>query len=179
MQEVILGVFDKKTGAEDAINHLSSEGFTPQEMSVVLKDSEVGTEIQENTGASVAEGMAEGAVTGGVVGGIAGLLIGIGAITIPGVGALFIAGPLAAALGLTGAAATTVSGAASGAVAGGLLGGLVGLGIPQEEAVIYENEIKAGGILLAVPSRGDTNMITDILTKHGAHQIRTINVTDY
>ena len=56
---------------------------------------------------------------------------------------------------------------------------LKGAGIPQEEAVIYENEIKAGGILLAVPSRGDTNMITDILTKHGAHQIRTINVTDY
>lgn len=179
MKDVIIGVFDKKVGAEEAIAHLTNEGFTPQEMSVVLKDSQVGTEIRENTGASVAGGMAEGAVTGGVVGGIAGLLVGIGAIAIPGIGALFVAGPLAAALGLTGAAATTVSGAATGAVAGGLLGGLVGLGIPEEEAVIYENEIKAGGILLAIPSRGDTNLISDILSKHGAHQIRTINVTEY
>lgn len=179
MTDIVIGVFNRKAGAETAINNLTEEGFSSQEMSVVLKDSETATEIKENTGASVISGATEGAVTGGVVGGIAGLLVGIGAIAIPGIGALFIAGPLAAALGLTGAAASTVSGAATGAVAGGLIGGLVGLGIPQEEAVIYEEEIKAGGILLAVPSRGDTAMITDILTKHGAHQVRTIHVANY
>lgn len=179
MTDVVLGIFNQRVGAEAAIDQLNKEGFSSQEMSIVLKDVDQAAQIQNNTGASVVEGATEGAVTGGVVGGIAGLLIGIGAITLPGIGGLLVAGPLAAALGLTGAAATTVSGATTGAIAGGLLGSLVGLGIPQEEAVIYEEEIKAGGILLAVPTRGNSSKVSDILTNHGAHQVRSITVADY
>ena len=174
MSDIVIGIFNNRDSAENAISELNSQGFSSQEMSVVLKDSKTATDIEQHTGASVAQGATEGAMTGGVVGGIAGLLIGIGAIAIPGIGGLLIAGPLAAALGLTGAAATTVSGAATGAVAGGLLGGLVGLGIPKEEAVIYEEEIKAGGILLAVPSHGDSQMIMDLLKEKGATQIRSL-----
>lgn len=110
---------------------------------------------------------------------LAGLLVGIGAIAVPGIGALFIGGPLAAALGLSGAAATTVSGAATGALAGGLIGALLGLGVPEEDARIYEERIKEGGILIAIPSRtGDEARAMDILEDTGADQVRAITTTD-
>ena len=33
---------------------------------------------------------------------------------------------------------------------GGLIGALVGLGVPEHEAKLYETDVKSGGILLAV-----------------------------
>lgn len=177
MADMILGMFSSRENAEDAISELKDEGYDAKDISVVVKDSEDRQVIENNTGASVADGTASGAVTGGVIGGLAGLLVGIGAITIPGIGALLIAGPLAAALGLTGAAATTVSGAATGALAGGLVGALVGLGVPEEEARVYETGVNEGGVLLAVSVReGSTREARAILEDNGADKVRNINV---
>jgi hypothetical protein len=177
MSKIQLAAFSDRSHAEDAIGELERAGFDPKEISVVIKDDEEGQMIAKNTGARVVEGTMSGATTGGVLGGLAGLLVGIGAITIPGVGALFIAGPLAASLGLTGAAAATVSGAATGALAGGLVGALVGLGVPQATAEMFEREVKAGGVIVAVPSRdGQEDRTKDILEAHGATQIEAINV---
>ena len=58
---------------------------------------------------------------------------------IPGLG-LVIAGPIAAAL----------VGAGTGSAIGSIVGGLVGLGISDEEAKLYEDDIKKGGILIGV-----------------------------
>jgi uncharacterized membrane protein len=102
--------------------------------------------------------------------------VGIGAIAIPGIGAVLIGGPLAAALGLTGAAATTVSGATTGALAGGLIGALTGLGVSDSDAKVYEESIKSGGVLVAVPAQHtDTADATTVLEKHGAQQVRSID----
>jgi hypothetical protein len=78
---------------------------------------------------------------------------------------------LAGALGLTGAAATTAAGAMTGLVAGGLVGALTGLGVDREEAAIYEERIKRGEILLTARSMNAPG-VRDILTKHGAEEIR-------
>ena len=75
-----------------------------------------------------------------MIGGTLGLLVGIGALAIPGVGPLIAAGPLLAAL----------TGAAAGATVGGVAGGLIGLGIPEIEAKRYENRIAEGNILISV-----------------------------
>ena len=120
-----------------------------------------------------------GATTGGMIGGIAGLLVGIGAITIPGLGAILIGGPLAAALGLTGAAATTVTGALTGALAGGLVGGLVGLGVPEEDARVYEDRVKSGAILVAVPLRdANEESVRGILEDNGAERVRSFDMNE-
>lgn len=177
MATMTLGVFSDRRSAEAAINDLERAGYNPKEMSFVMKDQAEAQSVAENTGVSVGEGAVSGATTGGVIGGIAGLLIGIGAIAVPGIGALLIGGPLAAALGLTGAAATTVSGAVTGALAGGLVGALVNLGIPKEEAQVYQDRVQAGGVLLAVPA--DPVNGTDsrtIMANHGADQVRSITV---
>lgn len=175
---MILGVFGDSNNAERAISDLERLGYDPKDLSIVMKDRDEARHVADATGATVAEGAASGATTGGIIGALAGLLVGIGAISIPGIGAVLIGGPLAAALGLSGAAATTVSGAATGVLAGGLIGALTGLGVPDRDARIYEESIKSGGVLIAVPSEGrDANDAMDVMDKYGAQQVRTINTT--
>ena len=176
MARTVIGVFADKPAAESAVSELESAGYNPKDISIVMRSTDGGT-VTQDAGGDVASGAVSGATTGGVIGGLAGLLIGIGALTIPGIGALLIGGPIAAALGLGGAAATTVSGAVTGALAGGLVGALVNLGIPEEEARVYEQRIKEGAILVAVPTRDGEkeNEAKDILQSHGADQIRDVD----
>src|SRR5579884_361327 len=152
MARMVLGVFNNRWNAEDAINELEHSGYSAKDISIVMRDENEGQTLAASTGSNVETGIASGVTTGAVIGAVAGLLTGIGAIAIPGLGAILIGGPLAAALGLTGAAATTVTGAVTGGIAGGLVGALIGLGIPEEDAMVYESRIKEGGILVAVPA---------------------------
>ena len=75
---------------------------------------------------------------------MAGLLIGIGALAVPGIGPVLAAGPLAGALG------TALAGAGIGAAAGGLVGALAGLGVPEEHAEYYAEGVRRGGTLVSV-----------------------------
>jgi hypothetical protein len=179
MAKMVFGIFATRDNAEGAIQELETEGFNPKDISIVMQNQEDAQVISNNTGASVADSAASGAATGAAIGGLAGLLVGIGAIAIPGIGALLIGGPLAAALGLTGAAAATVSGAATGALAGGLIGALVGIGVPEDDARIYEERVKAGAILVAVPAMSNEQReASAILREHGAEQVKTIDMKD-
>jgi len=178
MNKMVLGIFADRDAADDAVNDLDNNGFSTKDISIVMKGEDgVVREEGSSTAENAAGGALSGATTGGIIGGIAGLLVGIGALAIPGVGALLIGGPLAAALGLTGAAATTVSGAVTGALAGGLVGGLVGLGVPEEDARVYEERIKAGAILLATAATDENeDEARRILEEAGASQIRTVRL---
>lgn len=177
MLYTVIGVFADRNLAEDAISALQYKGFEVKNISILMKDKSEGQKIATNTGASVVGGASTGAATGAVVGGLTGLLVGVGAIAIPGIGAFLIGGPLATALGLSGAAATAMTGVATGALAGGLIGALMGLGLPEQEARVYETKIKEGGILIAVPARGEhIDIARDILEEYNATQIRTITM---
>lgn len=174
MSKINLAVFASEAQAEEAVGELERAGYDPKEISIMMKDTGYASK-GGIASTSVGEGAVSGVATGGVLGGIAGLLIGIGAIAIPGIGGVLVAGPLAAALGITGAAATTVSGAVTGALAGGVVGGLVGLGVPKDTAMMYEERLKEGGVLLAVPSRDvDADHAVEILKAHGADQVEAI-----
>lgn len=173
----VIGVFQDRFDAEAAIDELNEMGFNPKDVSVVIKE---GVEVNQKTGSkggSVAEGAVSGAATGGVLGGLTGLLVGIGALAIPGVGAFLIGGPIAALLGITGAAAMTISGATTGALAGGLVGGLIGLGLPEDVARVYEQRVREGAVLLAVPTNTETGEVEvrNVFKDYDADQIRTIH----
>jgi len=177
MAKTIVAVFSNQADVENAIEQLENLKYDPKQMSLLMKDGHTAEEIHKDVGVDVAEGATTGAVTGGAIGGLTGLLVGLGLIAIPG--GLLIGGPLAAALGLTGAAATTASGVATGALAGGIVGALASLGIPKEEAVRYEEEIQAGGILLAVPVMNErTDEVRDIMNKAHAKDVRQLDLTD-
>lgn len=173
MTKTVLGVFQDRSDVETAIDKFKSEGFKPEDFSIVMKDAKEAQELKDDTGADVAGGAVSGATTGAVVGGLAGLLAGI---AIPGLGAFLIGGPIAAALGLTGAAASTVSGAATGAVAGGLIGALTGLGLSEDEAEYYEGRVKEGAILLAVPTReNQLELVRGIFDDCNAADVKTLS----
>lgn len=87
-----------------------------------------------------ASGTATGAGIGAAVGGGAGLLAGLGLLAIPGIGPLVAAGWLAA----------TAVGAASGALAGGALGAIADIGLSPEEAPVFSEAIRRGGVGVSV-----------------------------
>ncbi|MEH1934201.1 MAG: hypothetical protein V7L14_10835 [Nostoc sp.] len=85
---------------------------------------------------------------GSFFGGLFGILTGVGLLFIPGVGPVIVAGHVAGVL--AGWLEGMVVGGVGAAVAGGLVGALVGLGIPKEQALKYETEIKAGKFMVIV-----------------------------
>jgi hypothetical protein len=140
MSHTVAGVFDDTRHAEMALNELKDAGFSPEQVSVVAKDTGETESMVEHSDMAGAEttGAGTGALLGGITGGIAGWLVGIGALAIPGIGPVVAAGALA----------TTLGGAAIGAAAGGLIGALVGAGIPEEDARGYETYVRQGRVLL-------------------------------
>lgn len=175
----VIGVFDDEPYAEEAIAELQKRGFSPEDISVIMKDKAIdaGVEMTKNVSGGVTKGTTSGIATGALVGGLAGLLVGVGAFVIPGIGAFLVGGPLAAALGLTGAAASTVTGAATGAIAGGVIGALMGLGLTREEAASYEERIKAGALLLAVPVLTEQEEeVVKVLERFNATDITAVSV---
>ena len=104
-----------------------------------------------------------GAGTGGAIGAAVGWFAGLGTIAIPSLGPLVAAGPILAAL----------SGAAAGAAVGGLTGTLVGLGIPEVEAKIFERKLREGHFLITVHCRNEheVDQATDIFRAEHARDI--------
>ena len=145
MASTVLGMFANRNSAEGAITKLETAGYNPKDISIMMQDQAAAKDIAKNSG--VGENVAGGAATGGVIGAIAGLLIGIGAIAIPGIGGLLIGGPIAVALGLGGAAATTVSGAFLGSKAaiGAVRYGLEQVMIPQHADLVKFDIIHVRG----------------------------------
>ncbi|MDQ3018410.1 MAG: low temperature-induced protein [bacterium] len=173
--KTIIGVFKSKQEAEQAIGALREHSIADSDISYVggSKDHS-DTTVHNVDGSDVAEGAGSGAVTGGVIGAIAGLVVANG--ILPGLGTLFVAGPIAAALGLTGAVATTAAGALTGAAAGGLIGALTGLGASDEDAHVYEERIKSGGILVAATiDSSDESEVRHVYEKNGADEVRIYN----
>ena len=140
------GLFYSRDEAERAVHDLKDAGYDMDRVSVIARDADNigGRDTTEEVGNKADEGAATGAVTGGALGGITGLLVGLGALAIPGIGPILLAGAEATAI------ATTLAGGAIGAAAGGLIGALIGLGIPEEKAKVYNDRVKGGSFLVIV-----------------------------
>lgn len=161
MAKTVVAVYRNTQDAEHAVQHLLREGFNRDDISVVAKDTRKDTGTTYTTHDSPVEGATAGAGAGAVLGGIGGLLLGLGALAIPGIGPIVAAGPIAAAL----------AGAGAGAVAGGITGALVDWGIPSEDANIYGESVRRGGIMVAV--RTD-----DTHAQHAANILENHNPLD-
>jgi uncharacterized membrane protein len=69
-----------------------------------------------------------------------------------------------------------LSGAAIGGAAGGATGGLIGLGIPEYEAKLYEGKLRDGNILLSVHTE-DSDEAKRVEEIYKAGEARDINRT--
>jgi hypothetical protein len=144
----IFGIFKSEESVNKLLEELSRLGLS-ENVSVLMSDETrsyyhnrlglEGTPDTFRTG-TIREGfeqkskLPEGSATGGLIGGLLGLVIGsltlVGNVLAPGVG-LLVAGPLVGAL----------TGGAVGVSAGGLLGALIGIGIPEIEAKVYDESL--------------------------------------
>jgi len=156
--------------ANQIVDSLTNSGFSTNDISVLFPDKDTTHEFSHEKNTKAPEGAVTGAATGGVLGGTLGLLVGIGALAIPGVGPLIAAGPLLAAL----------SGAAAGATVGGVAGCLIGLGIPEIEAKRYQNRIAEGNILISVfAETGDeVTLAKDTMKNAGAEDISVTSMSE-
>lgn len=149
----VVGVFENRDRAEQAIAELRRVGFRADQIGMVARNAKGETVRTDGEGDTYA---GEGAVAGAVAGGAIGAAIGAGVLagTIPVIGPVLAIGTLG----------TILLNAIGGAVIVGIAGALIGWGIPEEDATYYENEVKAGRYLVTVQADGraaEARMILD------------------
>jgi hypothetical protein len=159
----VFGIYSNRTTVENAVDTLIKSGFSASDVSVLLPENLGPKSIGTEKATKAPEGAAAGATSGAVLGGGLGLLVGIGALAIPGLGPFIAAGPIMAAL----------AGMGVGGAVGGVTGALVGLGIPEYEAKRYEGRLQKGGILLSVhcDTSDEIKHAKDLLSGTGAEDI--------
>lgn len=148
-KRLMTGMFRDREAAERAYGSCAARGYGKDDVSLLMSDDtrarSFARETVEKTelGTKAAEGAGVGGVTGGALGAV---LLGLAAagVAVPGL-PIIAMGPLAA----------TLVGAGSGGTVGALIGALVGSGIPEERARLYEEGIGSGGIVLGVTPRTD------------------------
>jgi len=146
--KMLTGMFPDRESTENAFTKLQERGYSNGDINLIMSDetrdkhfskgdTEIGTKAMEGAGA--------GSAIGGVIGAGLGLIAAVGtSLAIPGLG-LVVAGPLVAGL----------AGAGAGGVTGGLIGALVGSGMPEERARLYESGLKDGKIVMGVNPRNE------------------------
>jgi len=154
-----------RTQLQEVVGALQHGGFRPDDVSFLIPDRHVDASTVGSTRAGRIPDVSDWqhAEAPGTVG----LLASLGTLAVSGLGVLFATGPLAALIG--GSAAGT-------AMTGGLTGSLIGLGIAQHQAQRYEDQLRAGGILISVRAddQGWSELAQTILTAHGASDITHI-----
>ncbi|MBE9203443.1 signal transduction histidine kinase (STHK), LytS [Synechocystis salina LEGE 06099] len=175
LQHHAVGTFPSYEATETALRELRLNNFAMDLVSVVGLDIHQRTEMAgantsnrlvslgdlESQNNQAGEKAVDGAIAGVTVGGFAGLLVGLGGLIIPGVGPLILAGTSAMAI------AGMISGGVLGSITGGLVGALVGVGIPEDRAEIYSNQISQGNYLIMVEgTNSDITFAESILDKH-------------
>jgi hypothetical protein len=155
---MVTGLFKESEGAELASQAVIALGYDRGDINVIMSDDArqryfpapkptiAGADTQEEsaTGDKLASNKLGGPM-GGTVGTLAPIVAAVGVLLIPGLG--IVAGPLAIAL------------AAGGAVglAGGIVGALTHWGIPSSRISEYEAGILAGGVLLGVKTKSESD----------------------
>jgi uncharacterized protein (TIGR02271 family) len=143
--------------ASAVVNDLVNAGFHRNSISLIANDADQRYASQVDQDVEM-DDTAKGAGIGAAIGGLGGLLLGLGALAIPGIGPVVAAGPIVAAL----------TGAGIGAVTGGIIGALVDLGIPEESAHVYAESVRRGNILVAAQVADDrVDAATRIMEREG------------
>ena len=142
-----VAVFATHDQADEAIRSLQKAGFDMRKLSIVGKDfrTEEHALGYYNTGDRVRFWGKTGAFWGSLVG----ILFSSAFLLIPVVGHIIVLGPLVSSI------VGGLEGAAIGGGTSALFAALVGLGIPKDTVVQYENEVKAGKFLVLAQGTPD------------------------
>lgn len=155
MQEnrVVIGVFHDRAQAEQALEDLRQAGFREDQIGFLMREGN--TLIEDVPTEQPESGSTASAIAGGVVGGVAGAAA---AALIPGVGSAVAGGILLSA-----------GGAVLGAATGKFISTLVHLGVPEEQAHTYDQEVQAGRSIVIVQADERPLEAFQILKRNSAY----------
>ncbi len=162
MRRTIIAVYDDASTAHRVVEELVRSGIPRADIGLAMHDpGERGAKHLRGEAGDGDVSAGEGAAFGAVVGGLTGLLVGMGALLIPGIGPVLAAGPLVSALAGAGI------GMGAGAITGGIVAGLVDLGVPQEEAGMYVEAVRRGSTLVtATVHDHEMDRASEIVRRH-------------
>lgn len=196
-REVVIGVFRRRIDADACFSGLLSMGYLSSDINIMMsthtraKDYAWDYEVEalemagkrpgtrksahrnvDDSAEEIVAGNAAGdmAVEGVAIGGSIGTAVGATLAAIAAVGTslvipglnLVIAGPIMAAL----------AGGGAGALSGGLIGGLVGLGIPEQDAEVYNQALRTGGVVMSVAvHHAEASAVQALLIEQGGEQV--------
>ena len=161
---LVTGLFKNRAAAESAVNAIIKQGYSQNDVSVLMSEATKNKEFALEAKTQTAAGAGIGGAVGGTIGAVLAGILAVGTnIALPGLG-LVVAGPIAAAL----------AGAGAGAATGGLIGALVGAGIPEHRAKVYEAGMQQGGILIGVEAKSDkdADQLEKLFKDLGAQGVR-------
>ena len=150
------GIFAKLADANKAVRELRANGFTDEHIGLISRRAD-GTLDRPDDGVSAK--WEEGTGIGAAVGASAGTGLGLAVVA----GLLSPLGPVLAGGALVGLLASM----GVGATVGSAIGGLVGLGISQDDADYFEQQLKAGKTLVTVSTSDDVDEAIDIIQRTG------------
>ena len=163
-----VGVFSSRAQAQQAVVELKTLGYTDDQIGLVAKHedgttgSTNGSGLQDDpTGTRWEEGTGIGAAAGAATGTGLGLAVAAGLLT--PVGPLIAGGALIALLASAGAGATV----------GTLVGGLVGLGVPEDDATYYEGEVHAGRYVVTVDAGNRAAEVKSLFNRYQGYDRTT------
>lgn len=147
----IIGIVNDREKADNLIRSVEQLGVSFSDITLLMPDDPMAIngvkEAAEST--TGVAGSARGIATGGAIG----VMLGLGALAIPGVAPLVLAGA-----GVTTLAAIVTGGA------GGILGALLGSSVPEANIPHYQKRLHEGEFLIA--ARADSEPLAELV--HGA-----------
>ena len=163
-----IGIFSTQADAERAVRDLRAAGYRDDQIGMIGKNAD-GETIQLKDDPIDSTNVAEGAMIGAVVGAVGTAAVGAGIMAgvIPGIGPVLALGPLA----------VTLINAAGGGTVAGIAGALVGLGIPKDDALFFEDEVAAGRYIVTAEIGKNGNDVRNIFARHRGNE-RTIGAAN-
>ena len=163
-----VGVFSTRAQAQQAVAELKTLGYTDDQIGLVAKNQDGVSETTDGsgiagdpTGSRWEEGTGIGAAAGAATGTGLGLAVAAGLLT--PVGPLIAGGALIALIASAGAGATV----------GTLVGGLVGLGVPEDDANYYEGEVHSGRYVVTVDAGNRSAEVKSMFNRYEGYDRST------
>jgi cation transport regulator ChaB len=171
-ERTISAVFEEQNQVDGVIRRLIERGIPKEDLSVMGRNFQSETRITGFISKRdvILGGLRSGAIFGSLFGSFLSLLTGVGVLLVPFVGPVVAAGPIGAILlGAT-------SGALAGSAGAGLVSVLAALGMPEEQAALYQTRLEAGEFVMMVEVPADrTGEYQLLLESAGAKDIHIMD----
>ena len=159
----IVGVFSTLSEAERALIDIRALGIPKENIHLIAGNDKSQHDEYLKMAKKESTTTGSAALSGASFGGGIGIVASLVALAIPGVGPIIAAGPLA----------TVLTGLGIGAAGGGVIAAFKNMGMPHEEAPLYEEAVRRGLILAIVQvDESSADEIRELMKLHGGRDVR-------